>query len=158
MSPSTNGQALTDPLRRLDANQEHDQLVRDALHSHATSRTGWTTLAGQLCAYGGVGFLTCGTVLVMWSYFGGPAKYMPTGWLMAAVGQMLLFLGVVTLISSGMEQTINEVSWRIDHLAEEIHHLGIVVDDFEQEYRQERQLRRKRRKHRPEDESARDAA
>ena len=117
---------------------DHDHVVRDALQKQLARRTSWSTAAGQLCAYAGVGLLTCGTVLVMWSYFGGPAEYMPKGWLTAAVGQMLLFLGVVTLISAGMEQTVHEVSWRIDHLAEEIYHMGLVIDDLEREHRRSR--------------------
>jgi len=82
---------------------------------------------------------------VMWSYFGGPPTYMPTGWLTAAVGQMLLFLGVVTLISNGMDQTVAEVAWRVDHLAEEIHHMGQALDQLEKEQRQSRLNRAARR-------------
>lgn len=78
------------------------------------------SLWGQLLAYVGVGLLTVGTVLVLWGYFGGPANYTPTGWLMATAGQMLLFLGVVTLISGGMEQTTHEVAQRIEHLSDHI--------------------------------------
>ena len=98
-------------------------------------------MAGQLCAYGGVGLLTCGTVLVLSGYFGRPTHYAPTGWLIAAVGQMLLFLGVVTLVSGGMEQTVDEVAWRIDYLAERIVHLEHMV--------QERELRDQRLQRRP---------
>jgi hypothetical protein len=116
----------------------HDQMPHEALHSPKLRRANLTTLVGQVCAYSGVGLLTFGSVLVMWSFFGGPANYMPTGWLTAAVGQMLLFLGVVTLISSGMEQTVAEVTWRIDHLAEEVHHMGLALDDLENEHRQTR--------------------
>ena len=114
--------------------QDQDRIVRDALQKQLNRRFGWSTFAGQLFAYGGVGALTCGTVLVMWSYFGGPPSYLPTGLLTAAVGQMLLFLGVVTLISSGMEQTVHEVSWRIDHLAQEIYHMGLALDDLESQH------------------------
>ena len=110
---------------------DHDQIVRNALHGQPISSGGWTTFAGQICAYGGVALLTCGSVLVMWSYFGGPANFMPTGWLSAAVGQMLLFLGVVTLISSGLDQTVAEVAWRIDHLADEVHQMGQALDRLE---------------------------
>ncbi len=126
--PTDNSQTLLD----------HDHVVRNALQKQLARRTSWSTAAGQLCAYAGVGLLTCGTVLVMWSYFGGPAEYMPKGWLTAAVGQMLLFLGVVTLISAGMEQTVHEVSWRIDHLAEEVYHMGLAIDDLEREHRRAR--------------------
>lgn len=88
------------------------------------SKTGrkpnWGALLGQLLAYGGVGMLTLGTTMVLWGYFGGPESYAPTGWLITTAGQMLLFLGVVTLVSSGMEQTTEEVARRIDRLGDKL--------------------------------------
>jgi hypothetical protein len=76
------------------------------------------TIFGQILAYVGVGLLTIGTALVVWGYFGGPAvqKYQSTGWLISTAGQMLLFLGVVTLVSGGMQQTTHEVSQRVEYL------------------------------------------
>ena len=124
-----------------DSPQDHDRVVLNALQRQLNRGSNWATLAGQLCAYGGVCLLTCGTVLVMWSYFGGPPSYMPTGWLTAAVGQMLLFLGVVTLISSGMEQTIHEVSWRIDSLAEDVNRMSLSFDSSEDEVARSRRSR-----------------
>ena len=126
----------------------HDELVRTAIAQPQPQKTNWTVMAGQLCAYGGVGLLTCGTALVLSGYFGGPANYAPTGWLVAAVGQMLLFLGVVTLVSGGMEQTVDEVAWRIDHLAEQIVHLEHMIE--ERDARERRMLRRQTQP-RPED-------
>jgi hypothetical protein len=76
----------------------------------------WMAFVGQLFAYAGVGTLTVGAVLVILGYFGGRENYAPTGWLVATAGQMLLFLGVVTLISAGLEQTTHEVARRIDNL------------------------------------------
>jgi len=73
---------------------------------------------GQLLAYGGVAVLTVGTALVLWGHFGGPAQYAPTGWLVATAGQMLLFLGVVTLISGGMQQTTQQVTSRVEHIGD----------------------------------------
>lgn len=79
------------------------------------------SLWGQILAYGGVGLLTVGTVIVLTGYFGGlDSSYTPTGWLLTTAGQMLLFLGVVTLISGGMEQTTHEVSRHIQYLGEHI--------------------------------------
>ncbi len=78
------------------------------------------SLWGQILAYSGVGLLTVGTVMVLWGYFGGPESYTPTGWLLASAGQMLLFLGVVTLVSGGMEQTTHEVSRRIELLGDQL--------------------------------------
>jgi predicted Zn finger-like uncharacterized protein len=83
-------------------------------------RTNWTSIVGQLIAYLGVALLTIGTTLIVWSYFGGPANYAPTGWLTTTAGQMLLFLGVVTLVSGGMEQTSEDVRTRIERLGERI--------------------------------------
>lgn len=114
-----------------DRRDAHDHVVHEELHQPVRRRPGWFTLAGQLCAFAGVGLLTCGTVLVMWSYFGGPNRYMPTGWLIAAVGQMLLFLGVIALISSGLDQTSHEVGWRVDHLAEEVHSMSLALEQLE---------------------------
>ncbi|HWL08525.1 MAG TPA: hypothetical protein VNQ76_08980, partial [Planctomicrobium sp.] len=71
---------------------------------------------GQLMAYLGVGLLTVGTVFVLWGYFGDIERYASTGWLVATAGQMLLLLGIVTLVGGGMQQTTHEVSQRIEHL------------------------------------------
>ena len=62
---------------------------------------------------------------------------MPTGWLIAAVGQMLLFLGVIALISSGLDQTSYEVGWRIDHLAEEVHSMSLALEQLERRMKNE---------------------
>ncbi len=77
---------------------------------------------GQMLAYAGVLALTIGAAFVLLGYFGGPEwqTYTPTGWLITTTGQMLLFLGVVTLVSGGMEQTTEEVARRIDRLGQRI--------------------------------------
>ncbi|MCA9054841.1 MAG: hypothetical protein KDA75_13460 [Planctomycetaceae bacterium] len=81
------------------------------------------SLWGQLLAYAGVGVLTVGTVLVLWGHFGSVASYASTGWLVATGGQMLLFLGVVTLVSGGMQQTTHEVTRRVEHIGERIYRI-----------------------------------
>ena len=83
-------------------------------------RQNWSVFAGQLCAYIGVGLSTCGTALVLWAYFGGPEFYAPSGWLLTTFGQMLLFLGVVMLVSGGMEQTQREVALGIERLGDRL--------------------------------------
>jgi len=98
-------------------NPPHFQPVPVSL---ADKSSKWVTLAGQLFAYIGVAGLTVGTVLVLMGYFGGPASYATTGWLITTAGQMLLFLGVVTLVSGGMEQTTQEVARRIDTIGERL--------------------------------------
>lgn len=80
----------------------------------------WFGGLGQALAYMGILGLTAGTSLVILGYFGGPAQYAPTGWLITTVGQMLLFLGVVTLVSAGMEQTTVEVKQTMDESLKEL--------------------------------------
>jgi hypothetical protein len=75
---------------------------------------------GQLLAYVGATTLTGGAGLVLWGYLGGPPDMAPTGWFTTTVGQMLLFMGVVTLVSAGMEQTTVEVSRRVDTIGEQL--------------------------------------
>lgn len=83
------------------------------------------SIFGQLLAYLGVGLLTIGTALVVWGYFGGEAvqRYQSTGWLVSTAGQMLLFLGVVTLVSGGMQQTTHEVAQRVEYLGGKMHRI-----------------------------------
>ncbi len=75
---------------------------------------------GQTLAYIGAATLTIGAGMVFIGYLGGPIYYAPTGWFTTTVGQMLLFLGVVTLVSAGMEQTTVEVAHRIDTLGDQL--------------------------------------
>jgi hypothetical protein len=115
-------------------------------------------MLGQLAAFSGVGLLTCGSMLAMWSYFGGPPNYLPTGSIAAAIGQMLLLLGIVVLISNSLDQTTKEVTWRIDHLAEEVHHMGLALDDLEHELRSTRIDLTRTRREQADHGSAREAA
>jgi hypothetical protein len=91
--------------------------VRSAINNSPRG-SNWNAVLGNVLAYAGVALLTVGTVLVLWGYFGGPANYTPTGWLVATIGQMLLFLGIVTIVSGGMEHTTQEVCRRIDFLGD----------------------------------------
>lgn len=82
--------------------------------------THWMALTAQIVSYLGVGTLTIGAALVLMGHFGGHANYAPMGWLVTTAGQMLLFLGVVTLISCGMEQTTHEVARRVESLGDKL--------------------------------------
>ena len=119
------------PVRELPPDSGRDNIVHQAHDpnpphfqsapvSMADRSSKWVTLVGQIFAYLGVAGVTVGTSLVLMGYFGGPASYATTGWLVATAGQMLLFLGVVTLVSGGMEQTTQEVARRIDTLGERL--------------------------------------
>jgi hypothetical protein len=92
-------------------------------------KTNWTYVLGQLLAYAGVALLTVGSTLVLWGYFGGPASYAPTGWLTTMAGQMILILGVVTLVSGGMEQTNEDVRVRIERLGERMIRIEQIARD-----------------------------
>ena len=94
--------------------------VHTAVATRAEGGTQGTQVTGQILAYAGVLALTLGTALVIWGYFGGPADYAPTGWLIATGGQMLLFLGVVTLVAGGLDQTSRDVRVRVESLGERL--------------------------------------
>lgn len=76
----------------------------------------WSSVMSQLLAYCGVGGLTIGTACVIWGYFGNIPSYLPLGWMAVTFGQMLLFLGFVTMVSSGMESMQMELSQRLHRL------------------------------------------
>ncbi|MDB5385660.1 MAG: hypothetical protein JWM11_1306 [Planctomycetaceae bacterium] len=80
----------------------------------------FAAVMGHFLAYVGAATLTGGAGLVLWGYLGGPTNLAPTGWFTSTVGQMLLFMGVVTLVSAGMEQTTVEVSRRVDAIGEKL--------------------------------------
>jgi len=84
--------------------------------SELPSQGQWLSVVSQLAAYAGIGLLTCGAVLVISSQFGGPARYASTGWLVCTLGQMLFFLGLVTYVSTGLEQTSADLTRRMDRL------------------------------------------
>lgn len=84
------------------------------------SQTNWVAAVGQFLAYIGAATLAVGAAMVLVGYLGGPSHYAPTGWFTTTIGQMLLFLGVVTLVSAGMEQTTLEVTRRVDALGEQL--------------------------------------
>ncbi len=79
-----------------------------------------TSLWGQILAYIGVLGLTAGGALIVWNGFGHAPLNTPTSWLIATGGQMLLFLGIVTLVSSGLEQTNEDVNRQIRLLGEQL--------------------------------------
>lgn len=94
--------------------------VQAAIRTGRAAGSNSASVLGQVMAYLGVAVLTIGTALVLWGYFGDRPGYAPTGWLITTAGQMLLFLGVVTLVSGGMEQTSEEVARRMELLGERI--------------------------------------
>ncbi|TWU08652.1 hypothetical protein CA54_38880 [Symmachiella macrocystis] len=75
---------------------------------------------GQILAYIGVLSLTIGSTFVLWGFFGDKPHYTPMGWLVLTAGQMLLFLGIVTIVSGGIEQTTSTVDIQFTALNEQI--------------------------------------
>ena len=93
------------------------QIISNASNSKPGGKLiNWASTAGQWLAYSGILGLMTGTCLVILGYFRGPESYAPTGWLITTAGQMLLFLGVVTLVSSGIEESSNLMTEQINRL------------------------------------------
>jgi hypothetical protein len=81
-----------------------------------TPLTAWMTTAAQFVAYAGIAGLTYGSALCLWSHFGGPAHYAATGWLLITAGQMLMFLGFITLVADRLEQFHRRLDERLHEL------------------------------------------
>ncbi len=88
---------------------------RRSKHKSARSHL-WAMNGSQLTAYLGVFLLTCGTATVVSGHFGNTPRTVMTGWLVATVGQMLLFLGVIGLIAAGLEQLRSDQKLQIRRL------------------------------------------
>lgn len=95
----------------------------------APRRSNLTSATGQFLAYLGVLGLTIGTAMVIYGHFGGYSEYTPTGWLVTTVAQMLLFLGVINLVSGGIEQNNEDVSRRINTLGEQLIRIEQVTSE-----------------------------
>jgi hypothetical protein len=95
----------------------------------APPRSNLTAMTGQFLAYLGVLGLTIGTAIVIYGHFGGYSEYTPTGWLVTTVAQMLLFLGVINLVSGGIEQNNEDVSRRINTLGEHLVRIEQVTEE-----------------------------
>ena len=95
----------------------------------APRRSNLTSATGQFLAYLGVLGLTIGTAMVIYGHFGGYSEYTPTGWLVTTVAQMLLFLGVINLVSGGIERNNDDVSRRINTLGEQLLRIEQVTTD-----------------------------
>lgn len=120
-------QSRSEVTHRMDATHQSARDPEPAMAPAATNKTsaepvsgGWYNNIGQMLAYLGIICLTAGTCGVIVSYFGGPASYAPYGWLGATIGQMFLFLGIVILISAGMEQTSQELRQTVDQRMDEV--------------------------------------
>ncbi len=123
------GRTQTLPKQRY-IDDAHDSAMRGP-HFEITPprRSNLTSVTGQLLAYLGVLGLTIGTAMVIYGHFGGYSEYTPTGWLVTTVAQMLLFLGVINLVSGGIEQNNDEVSRRISTLGEQLLRIEQVTAD-----------------------------
>ncbi|MEZ6063885.1 MAG: hypothetical protein R3C19_26355 [Planctomycetaceae bacterium] len=102
--------------------ERHDSRGIRGPHYQVTvpKRSNFTSMTGQFLAYLGVLGLTVGTAMVIYGHFGGYSDYTPTGWLVTTAAQMLLFLGVINLVSGGIEQNNDDVSQRINSLGDQL--------------------------------------
>lgn len=108
------------PRRRFIDEAHESQLRGPHFEVSTPRRTNLTSMTGQFLAYLGVLGLTVGTAMVIYGHFGGYSEYTPTGWLVTTVAQMLLFLGVINLVSGGIEQNNEDVSRRINTIGEQL--------------------------------------
>lgn len=116
--------------RRRYIDEPHDSVARGP-HFQVTAprRSNFTSVTGQFLAYVGVLGLTVGTAMVIYGHFGGYSEYTPTGWLVTTVAQMMLFLGVINLVSGGMEQTNSDVSQRMEYLGSQLMRIEQVAEE-----------------------------
>lgn len=82
-----------------------------------------TSIIGQTLAYLGVLGLTGGGCIVVYGHFGGHPDFTPTGWLVTMVSQMLLFLGVINLVTGGIEQSTEQLNSRMASMSDHIQRL-----------------------------------
>ena len=118
------------PARQRYIDEAHETLGMRGPHFEVAPppRSSLTSLTGQFLAYVGVLGLTVGTAIVIYGHFGGMSEYTPTGWLVTTVAQMLLFLGVINLVSGGIEQNNRDVSHRINVLGEQLMRIEQVAE------------------------------
>lgn len=110
--------------------EAHESAMRGPhFEINAPKRSNLTSMTGQFLAYMGVLGLTIGTAMVIYGHFGGYAEYTPTGWLVTTVAQMLLFLGVINLVSGGIEQNNEDVSRRINTLGDQLLRIEQVTSE-----------------------------
>jgi hypothetical protein len=108
----------------------HESVMRGPhFEINAPKKSNLTSMTGQFLAYMGVLGLTIGTAMVIYGHFGGYAEYTPTGWLVTTVAQMLLFLGVINLVSGGIEQNNEDVSRRINTLGDQLLRIEQVTSE-----------------------------
>jgi hypothetical protein len=110
--------------------ESHESALRGPHFEISTPRrTNLTSITGQFLAYLGVLGLTIGTAMVIYGHFGGYSEYTPTGWLVTTVAQMLLFLGVINLVSGGIEQNNEDVSRRMNSMGEQLLRIEQVTSE-----------------------------
>lgn len=81
-----------------------------------------TGIAAQAIAFVGVLGLTLGTFILLYTHFLAAEQdaLLAPGWVVAAVSQLVLLLGVVMLVSAGLSQTSQEVAWRVQSIGERL--------------------------------------
>lgn len=86
---------------------------------------GNSAFAAQVISFIGVLGLTLGTFVLLFTHFLAADKdaLLAPGWVVAAVSQLVLLLGVVMLVSAGLSQTSQEVAWRVESLGERLNRI-----------------------------------
>lgn len=90
--------------------------VQQSINDRHSSKFNWRRFIGQSLAYLGTGILSVGGAAIVWSFYDGPEHIVPAGWIMVFAGQLMLFLGLVTLITSGVKELRSDVVNRVDFI------------------------------------------
>lgn len=93
-----------EPLRSDMDGVETEKDVRAAHTSKTGNLMGLVGNVSHVLALVGILGMTAGFALIIVGTFGSATHFAPTGWLVATISQMLLFLAVVTMVSAGMNQ------------------------------------------------------
>lgn len=82
--------------------------------------SGNTSPVGLLLAYGGVGIIALGAIQIVCGLARGQPGSTIYGWIAAIVGHLLVLLGVVTLVTHGLEQAAADLTEKLDRLGERL--------------------------------------
>ncbi|WP_144999141.1 hypothetical protein [Polystyrenella longa] len=85
-----------------------------------TQERSWISAIGYIFSYGGIGLLTAGAGLTLWSFYDESLGSIPKEWLVTTVGQIFLFAGIVMMVSLVIERIGNKILFRISQIDDRI--------------------------------------
>lgn len=113
--------------------------VHEAMEVEPSPGGTWLSGVAQVMAFAGVGGMTVGTAAVIWGYFENISNYLPLGWLVLTFGQMMLFLGLITMVSTGMDDSRNRILGEMGEISSRLRTLETTRKEPEVQPRNPRQ-------------------